>query len=135
MHFLLAKYINKPSSRSLHSRFWHFKIAPSLKSSDPQHGHTLGGMISLLISLFISPLRKEPVIFGITSPERIMLIVSPIFSPSLFISPALCKVAFDTIAPSIFTGSSTPTGVIAPVLPTCQITSFSLVASSSGGNL
>ena len=37
----------------------------------------------------------------------------------LLISSSLCRVAFDTTTPPIFTGLTLATGVKAPVLPTC----------------
>ena len=44
---------------------------------------------------------------------------------------ALCKVARDTVVPDIKTGSSSATGVTAPVRPTCRVMDFSLVLALS----
>ena len=43
--------------------------------------------------------------------------------------------AEDTVAPPTFIGSKTATGVIAPVLPVCNLISFNFVVCSSEGNL
>lgn len=63
------------------------------------------------------------------------LTLSPGRTPSSSISPALCSVARDTVAPPISTGSSTATGVRAPVRPTCctrvQVGEESSCASST----
>ena len=40
---------------------------------------------------------------------------------------ALCKVARDTVVPDIKTGSSSATGVTAPVRPTCSVMDLSFV--------
>ena len=51
------------------------------------------------------------------------------------ISSKLCKLALETVLPASNTGSSTATGVIAPVFPTPISIFKSFVDISSGGNL
>ena len=56
--------------------------------------------------------------FGITSPDRSIITVSPIRISFRSISSWLWRVAFVTVTPPTSTGSSLATGVTAPVLPT-----------------
>jgi len=61
------------------------------------------------------------------SPDRITSTVQPISKFRERIYSILCKVALATFAPSIFIGSSIPTGETTPLFPVCQITSINLV--------
>ena len=69
-----------------------------------------------------------------TSPLRTILTLSPIDICNLFTSPRLCNVTFSTVTPETVTGATLATGVIVPVLPTCQSTFKRTVIASSGGN-
>ena len=91
----------------------------SLKSFtvfEPHEGQVLGNIyfFDLVSLLFLS----TEITCGITSPALSILTVSPILISFLIISSSLCKVAFETKTPPIFTGSIFATGVSAPVLPT-----------------
>ncbi|CAB4869119.1 unannotated protein [freshwater metagenome] len=61
--------------------------------------------------------------------------MSPIKTPFLIISWALCNVAFVTVDPATFTGSMKANGVTRPVLPTLTLISNNFVLTSSGGYL
>ena len=45
--------------------------------------------------------------------------------------PMLCRLALETVAPPILTGSKIPTGETFPDLPTCHTTSSSFVTTPS----
>ena len=60
---------------------------------------------------------------------------SPTRTPLRATSSALCRVAWVMVEPATNTGSSTATGVSAPVRPTPTIMSLTVVVFSSGGNL
>ena len=85
-----------------------------------------------MIGLALSGRRScnTPMICGITSPARRMTTVSPIAIFKRSISSPLCKVALLTVTPATNTGSNLATGVIAPVRPTWNSTSFKTVNSS-----
>ena len=70
-----------------------------------------------------------------TSPALRSTMVSPISTPFLATTAALCRVARSTVDPATVTGSMTPYGVTRPVLPTPTWMSTSLVLTSSGGYL
>ena len=76
-----------------------------------------------------------PIICGITSPARRIITVSPIAMLRRSISSPLCKVALLTVTPATNTGCNLATGVMAPVRPTWNSTSFNTVSSSCAGNL
>ena len=69
-----------------------------------------------------------------TSPLLTIFTLSPIAIFNLSTSPELCKVTFSTVTPETVTGATLATGVIVPVLPTCQSTLIRTVSASSGGN-
>src|SRR5690606_38680650 len=73
--------------------------------------------------------------WGMTSPARRMITVSPIITPRRCTSSMLCRVALDTVTPATCTGRSRATGVTAPVRPTWNSTSSNSVISSLAGNL
>ena len=64
--------------------------------------------------------------FGITSPLRSTMTVSPICRPSRAISSSLCSVARETVTPLTTFGARCATGVSAPVRPTCTVMSVDL---------
>ena len=72
---------------------------------------------------------------GITSPARRMTTVSPIRTSLRSTSSMLCNVALLTVTPPTKTGSSLATGVSAPVLPTLNSTSRTIVVASCGRKL
>jgi hypothetical protein len=76
-----------------------------------------------------------PVTSGITSPARRTKTVSPARTLRRTRSSKLCSVAEVTITPPTCTGSSTATGVITPVRPTCTSIRSSVVVRVSAGNL
>ena len=68
---------------------------------------------------------------GIISPLRMTSTIHPIskFKPRIY--SILCKVALETVASPITTGSSIATGVTTPDYPVCHTTSSSLVTTPS----
>ena len=66
---------------------------------------------------------------GIIFPALITSILQPNSRLRASIIDLLCSVAFDTVAPSISIGSKCATGDTAPDLPTCQVTSWSVVTT------
>jgi len=95
-------------------------LVNSLKSFtvfEPHEGHLFGNIYFVDLASLLS-LSTETTC-GITSPALSTLTVSLILISFRFISSSLCKVAFETTTPPIFTGSIFATGVNAPVLPTC----------------
>ena len=70
-----------------------------------------------------------------TSPARLTTTVSPILSPNLSISSALCSEAWVMVTPPTRTGRMTATGVSAPVRPTWIFMSSTTVAASRAANL
>ena len=78
--------------------------------------------------------RMTATICGITSPARCSCTVSPTRMSLRAISSSLCSVARDTSTPPTFTGSSSATGVSAPVRPTWMRISRSVVVACSAGN-
>ena len=84
---------------------------------EPHEGHLSGKIY--FFELFALLLISAETTCGITSPALSTLTISPILISFLAISSSLCKVAFETTTPPIFTGSIFATGVSAPVLPTC----------------
>ena len=73
-------------------------------------------------------------IFGMTSPRRTILTLSPRMMPKRSTSLRLWSVVFSTVTPETMTGATLDTGVTFPVLPVCQNTSMRTVTASSGGN-
>ena len=69
------------------------------------------------------------------SPLFMIITSSFIFKSNLSISSKLCNVARLTVEPSISVGSTSATGVIIPVRPTCKVIAFSFVVFSTAGNL
>ena len=69
------------------------------------------------------------------SPAFWMRTVSPSRMSLRAISSALCSVARATVEPASRTGSSSATGVITPVRPTCMLIERRTVSAWSGGNL
>ena len=61
--------------------------------------------------------------------------MSPTLISFLEISSSLWSVTFETSTPPTFTGFNLPTGVRAPVLPTCVSIFKSIVSTISGGSL
>ena len=99
----------------------------------PQLGHTLG-----ISHRRASGLRSDstgPSTSGITSPAFRTITVSPTRTSLRCTSSKLCSVARATVDPATTTGSSSATGVSAPVRPTCTVMSRRSVVFSSGGNL
>ena len=99
----------------------------------PQLGHTLG-----ISQMRASGLRREstgPSTSGITSPAFRTMTVSPTRTSLRCTSSKLCSVARATVEPATTTGTSSATGVSAPVRPTCTVMSRRSVVFSSGGNL
>jgi hypothetical protein len=70
-----------------------------------------------------------------TSPARWIVTMSPTRTSSRSISSALCSVARATMTPPTFTGSSSATGVSAPVRPTWMLMPLRRVRACSAGNL
>ena len=64
---------------------------------------------------------------GIISPAFSIKTLSPSRMSFLASSSALCSVALETVLPERNTLSSSATGVIAPVLPTCKVIFFKVV--------
>ena len=99
----------------------------------PHTGQTLGisniSSVPFLFSFFTSKIS------GITSPAFCTTIVSPTLISFSLIKSSLCNVVLDIVEPATFTGFNIAIGVIAPVLPTWQIISSSLVSFFSGGYL
>ena len=98
-----------------------------------QTGHVSGKMKSRSL-----PSRRDSItrtIWGITSPARCRITLSPMRIFLRRTSSSLCKVAFDTVTPPTSTGSRRATGVKAPVLPTCMSISRSVVSACSAANL
>jgi hypothetical protein len=60
---------------------------------------------------------------------------SPMRTSLRSISSALCRLARLTTVPASCTGSSSATGVIVPVLPTCTRMSLTVVVASYFSNL
>ena len=85
--------------------------------ADPQEGHFFG-KLNFFEFLFLF-FKSTEITRGITSPALSTVTTSPTLISFLSISSSLCKVAFDTKTPPIFTGLIFATGVSAPVLPTC----------------
>ena len=108
--------------------------SPSIRTMAESHtGQVLGKMIGLASAGRRS--CNTPIICGITSPARRITTISPIAISNRSISSPLCNVALLTVTPATNTGSNLATGVIAPVLPTWNSTSFRRVNSSCAGNL
>ncbi len=72
---------------------------------------------------------------GMTSPARWISTVSPTRMSLASMKSWLCKVARATTTPPTVTGSSSATGVSAPVLPTWTEMSLTLVSACSAANL
>ena len=124
--------------------------APSSISRVEQRGHSSGTVTALRSGSPSSktdpsecrlPSRSEALagpststIFGMTSPLRTTLTLSPTVISSRSTSPLLCRVVFSTVTPETITGATLETGVTLPVLPVCHSTSISTVVASSGGN-
>src|SRR5450756_1133105 len=99
----------------------------------PHTGHFPG-----ILNGFSLPVLSSTMTFttsGITSPALWTSTLSPMRTSFLFTSSSLCSVACETVEPATKTGSSTATGVRAPVLPTPTWMSTTVVVFSSGGNL
>ena len=74
-------------------------------------------------------------ISGITSLERRIHTFAPIFTRLRWMSCQLFSVARLTVAPASSTGDTWARGVSLPVRPICQVTSSSVVVTSSASNL
>ena len=72
--------------------------------------------------------------WGITSPARRIITVSPTRMSLRRISSSLWRVALVTVTPATLTGRSLATGVSAPVRPTWTSMASSSVISSWAGN-
>ena len=85
-----------------------------------------------------SPVRSwvsGPTTWGITSPARWTITVSPIIRPLRATSSWLWRVARRTVAPPTETGSSSAKGTSAPVRPTLTMMLLSFVIAVVGANL
>jgi hypothetical protein len=79
-------------------------------------------------------LRSTATICGMTSPARWRVTLSPTRMSLRAISSSLCSVARVTRTPPTLTGSSSATGVSAPVRPTWMRMSRRMVCACSAGN-
>ena len=99
----------------------------------PQAGHLPGGATARRRAA--GALRRTAMISGITSPARRSSTVSPSASPFSLMKPRLCRVARRTVTPPSATGSSSATGVSAPVRLTWNSTPRNWVRAVGAGNL
>ena len=72
---------------------------------------------------------------GMISPAFSITTASPSLMSFLAISASLCRVALDTVVPATSTGSSSATGVSAPVRPTWMVMDLRIVVACSAANL
>ncbi len=100
---------------------------------EPQTGQCVGNTNRLASAGRFSGI--DVTICGITSPARWTTTVSPLRTSLRSISSSLCSVARATITPPTLTGSSSATGVRAPVRPTWITMSRSFVRACSAANL
>ena len=102
-----------------------------------QHGHFLGTWTILfnLSTVSSSLALRLSTILGIIWLALVTPISSPIASFNLLKIDKLWTVALFTVVPYNSTSLKVATGVITPVLPTCQLTSNSVVVSTSSANL
>ena len=91
----------------------------------------MGAFISTESSYF----SASPITSGITSLLRLTNILLLMNTPFLAISSILLRVAREMVAPASSTGCNTAIGVTLPLLPTCQMTSSSIVEASCASNL
>ena len=111
----IFSHSNPLSGQRLTASYFFVILLNSFIVSKPQ-GHFFGKLNFFdFPSLFFISTSKT---CGITSPALSIFTVSPILMSFLIISSSLCKVAFDTTTPPIFTGLTFATGVKAPVRPT-----------------
>ena len=85
-----------------------------------------------------SPVRSwvsGPTTWGMTSPARCTMTLSPIIRPLRARSSWLWRVARRTVAPPTDTGSSSANGTSAPVRPTLTMMLLSVVTAVVGANL
>ena len=91
--------------------------SPCSLSNSPSHtGHCIGATNAWAPSIRFA--NTACTTFGITSPARRTITVSPSCRSRREISSILCKVALLTVTPPTKTGSKRATGVTAPVRPT-----------------
>ena len=101
--------------------------------ADPHDGQAVG-----MENVRSSPVRRSVstrTTSGITSPARCTTTQSPMRTSLRRISSSLCSVALVTVTPDTRTGSSSATGVRAPVRPTYTRISVTRVTACSAGNL
>ncbi len=104
-----------------------------LKIADPQTGQRDGqenGRSRPVRRSFMTETTR-----GMTSPLRSMRTWSPTRTSLRRISSSLCRVERLIVVPESLTGSSTATGVRAPVRPTWMMMSSTLVVAWRAGNL
>mmetsp|Transcript_4228 Transcript_4228/g.19170 ORF Transcript_4228/g.19170 Transcript_4228/m.19170 type:complete len:252 (-) Transcript_4228:984-1739(-) len=125
---------NKASSSDFFADFFLDDEARTTRVTlDPHAGHRSGGWTG---ADDVYDSYSNPAIRGMTSPARSTTTLAP--TPNFFLatSSKLCNVARATVAPPSSTGgSSSATGVSAPVRPTCTSTPTSVVTAVSAGNL
>jgi len=98
-----------------------------------QTGHRVGGARGCwLPSRAAGKARRT---LGMMSPPLTTTTRSPGRMSLRASSSQLCRVARLTVVPARLTGSSSPTGVITPVRPTCRVISRKTVTASSALNL
>ncbi len=124
--FRCAAHVRPPVHRATAS--------PSTRNTAELHtGHFLGSF-----TVRVRAGRRSgtiPTTSGMTSPARRMTTVSPTRTSLRVSSSMLCRVALLTVTPPTNTGSNRATGVSAPVRPTWNSMSRTLVSSSCAGNL
>ena len=130
-----AKWITLSTSCAGHERLGQRQMtSPSGRTSAVPHaGHSVG-----IWKGRSSPVRRwvsADTTWGITSPARCTMTVSPMRRSFRARSSWLCRVARSTVTPPTCTGSSSAHGTMAPVRPTFTLMSLRRVVAVVGANL
>ena len=99
----------------------------------PQAGHSFGGR-ALRRRLPLRCWISGETTCGITSPARVTTTWSPSRTSFRARSSSLWRVAWLTVTPLTWTGSSCANGIMLPTRPTFQTTCLSVVVAVIGGN-